>query len=232
MRLYQHILPLILLSICFVTCGRFGEASYVQERHSYKVVSNPPWSKLDRRLISILTLGHKSLYEDLVTIWAIQFLADPQLKQKTAIDELAPTLKSIANLHPRIEGFYLLSCFILAIDFKAPQYCEEISVAGLMTFPNSWRIPMTQGFVATLIENNDIKAAGFYQLAATRPNSPAYVSRLADRFAKRGFADGQDLNETADLFKEVPGGTKLIEILREKLQNTSTPPRTNQETEQ
>jgi hypothetical protein len=85
---------------------------------------------------------------------------------------------------------------------------------------------MTQGFIASIEEKDDIKAAAFYQLAASRQNSPPYVAKLATRLRERGYANGQDLNETIELMSEVPGGTRIIEILRERLQDRETPPRT------
>ena len=225
MALTRHIVYALLVASCLVTCRQSGALARKAEREEYRLVTNPPWSRLSAKMITVLTLGHKALYDDFITIWAVQFLGDPELKAKTSPQELSAALNTIAAHQPKIESFYLLGCFALAIDFKYPDGCEYISILGLKTFPQSWRIPMTQGFVSTLIEENDLKASAFYQLAASRPKSPPYVAKLAARLAQRGFADGQDLNETAQLFKEVPGGTKLISILREKLKNTPTPPR-------
>ena len=84
---------------------------------------------------------------------------------------------------------------------------------------------MTQGFIAFFEQKNDIKAAAYYQLAASRPNSPPYVARLANKLAKRGFANGQDLNETMDMLRDVPGGTKIIEVLRDRMRNIEPPQR-------
>jgi hypothetical protein len=84
---------------------------------------------------------------------------------------------------------------------------------------------MAQGFIASFKLQDDLKAAAFYQMAASRPNSPEYVGRLAKRLSERGYANGQDLNETIDMLSEVPGGTRIIEILRERMSNQVTPPR-------
>ena len=94
---------------------------------------------------------------------------------------------------------------------------------GLKALPQSWRIPMTQGFIAYFEQKDNIKAAAYYQLAASRPNSPPYVASLAAKLAKRGFANGQDLNETIDMLREVPGGTKIIEILRNRKRDIEPP---------
>ncbi len=221
----RHIIPCLILSLAAVTCARVGSASGRRERAAWKLVAAPPLATLSIDRIKILTMGHKGLYDDFAAIWAVQFLADPELKLKSNASEVYEAVIPIAKNLPKLESFYMLSCFVLALDFHEPSFCESISVQGLKAFPNSWRIPMTQGFVATLIENNDIKAAAFYQLAASRENSPAYVAKLASRLSQRGFADGQDLNETADMLKEVPGGTRIISVLRERLRDVTPPSR-------
>ncbi len=221
----RHIIPCLLLALSMITCVRVGSESGRKERKSWKLVSAPPLAKLSPNRIKILTLGHKGLYDDFATIWAIQFMADQELKAKANASEVFAALSLIAKNQPKIESFYMLGCFVLALDFNDPSYCEPLSIEGLKAFPMSWRIPMTQGFVATLTENNDMRAAAFYQIAASRKNSPPYVAKLASRLASRGFANGQDLNETAEMLKEVPGGTRIISILRERLIGVSPPPR-------
>jgi hypothetical protein len=152
-------------------------------------------------------------------------LADPKLKESTSADDLAKALFAIMKHQPKVEGLYIFSCFILGLDFQRPEYCEKISVEGLKVFPDSWRIPMTQGFIASFVMKDDLKAAAFYQLAASRPKSPEYVGKLAARLTARGFADGQDLNETIQLMTQVPGGTQITELLRQRLKNATPPDR-------
>jgi hypothetical protein len=223
----RHIIPCLILCLAAVTCVRVGSESGRRERASWKLVAAPPLATLSADRLRIVTLGHKGLYDDFATIWAIQFLADPDLKSKSTASEVYAALLPIANNRPRLESFYMMGCFVLALDFKEPGYCETLSIQGLKAFPTSWRIPMTQGFIATLIENNDLKAAAFYQLAASRENSPAYVAKLVTRLAQRGFADGQDLNETADMLKDVPGGTRMISVLRERISSIAPPARSS-----
>jgi hypothetical protein len=82
---------------------------------------------------------------------------------------------------------------------------------------------MTQGFMASFVAKDDLKAAAFYELAASRPKSPEYVGKLAKRLTARGYADGEDLTETVRLMSEVPGGSRIIEILQARLKNSVKP---------
>ena len=224
--LARHILPAALLTLTCATCIRVGASTGPSERAEYKLVTAPPFSNLDSKNLNLLTLGHRGLYDDFAMVWAIQFLGDTEVKQKATADELNAAITTIVKHKPKIEALYLISCYVLALEYNRPEFCEYISVEGLKAFPDSWRIPMTQGFVASFQEKDDMKAAAFYQLAASRPTSPPYVARVAARMQNRGYANGQDLNETIELLKEVPGGTRIIEVLRERLQNREPPPRT------
>lgn len=222
-------LPAFLLAITFYTCERVGSDLGKQERASYRLVSEPPLASLDPTVLDVMMLGHGGLYDDFALIWSVQILADPKLPDSTTADELSTTMQAIFKHRPKIEGLYLLACYVLGLDFKRADLCEKISIAGLQAFPDSWRIPMTQGFMASFILKDDLKAAAFYELAASRPKSPPYVGKLAKRLSNRGFADGQDLEETVQMMKNVPGGSRVIDALRQALQS-SPPPNTTEGT--
>lgn len=215
----------LILVLSMVTCVKTGEKLSRSELASWKLVSAPPMSTLNSKSIDILTLGHRGIYDDFATIWTIQFLGDKNLTRKATADEVFNAVSSFTKHQPKLEAIYLLSCFVLALDYNRPEYCEVINVDGLKAFPDSWRIPMVQGFVASFKLQDDIKAAAFYQIAASRPQSPPYVGKLAARLSQRGLANGQDLNETLDMLREVPGGTRIMEILRERMKDQTTPPR-------
>ena len=224
----HHIIPCLLFLTSLYTCQKVGTELSVKERAAYKLVNAPPLAELDPKTLDALMLGHSGLYDDFALIWANQFLADPKLKESTSAEDLSEALFAIMKHQPKIEGFYIFSCFVLGLDFQRPEYCEKISVEGLKAFPDSWRIPMTQGFIASFVMKDDLKAAAFYQLAASRPRSPEYVGKLAARLTARGFADGQDLNETIQLMTQIPGGTQITELLRQRLKDAVPPDRSGE----
>jgi hypothetical protein len=220
----KHIVPALLLSLNCFQCTRVGQTMSDIERKSWKLVSAPPMANVGTKQLNIMTLGHRGLYDDFATIWAVQFLADKNLKAAATADEVYAALHSITRHKPHLESLYMLSCFVLAMDYKRPELCEKISIEGLQAFPESWRIPMMQGFIASYELNDPLKAAGFYHIAASRPTSPPYVAHLAEKLTKKGFSSGEDLNETADMLKNVPGGTRILELMRERLQGDQSKP--------
>lgn len=220
----RQILGLILVLTIFGACIQIGTKSGQLERKAWKLVTVAPLSALHTNLINVITLGHRGLYDDFATIWTIQFLAESKLTQKTNSDEIYAAIDSVTRHHPRIEALYLLACFTLAEDFKRIDRCEKISADGMIALPNSFRIPMMQGLMATLDGQDHLKAAAYYHMAAKAPGSPKYLTSVANKLTEKGYLDGQDLNDSVNMFREIPGGSKIIELMRERLQNREPAP--------
>jgi len=191
----------------------FGRSYGPVERTTANKLTPAPLSTFSPQIVNLLTLGHRGLYEDLATIWVMQYLVDQDIKRMNSPERLYETILPVLQHQPKIESLYLLSCFVFSLEYNDPRRCELISVLGLKAFPESWRIPMTQGFVASFKLGDQAQAAVFYGLAATRPQSPAWVWSLARRLANTSGTSEVDLNEALDILKEVPGGTKLLQVV-------------------
>lgn len=179
----------------------------------YDVLAPAPLAGVDRRLIDILTLGHRGFYDDVVNIWTLQALADERLKTKTPA-EIQKAMLLAVDSHPRVESLYMLACFVLALDFSAPEACESISLVGLKALPDSWRVPVTQGFISHFKMGDPKKAAAYYQLAASRPGAPEYLQSLARKLAEKGQLSEAELKQTVDGLLDVPGGSKFGQFLK------------------
>ena len=60
---------------------------------SYRLVEPAPLSSIEPRILNIITLGFRGVYDDFLSIWTIQFLADARLKN-FATDEVFSAIKS------------------------------------------------------------------------------------------------------------------------------------------
>ncbi len=224
MSLWRQILTFMLVLTLFGACIKIGTRSGQLERKAWKLVTTAPLSSLDPSFLNIITLGHRGLYEDFATIWTIQFLAEPTLTNKTNSDEVYAAVDSVTRHHPRFESLYLLSCFTLANDFKRFDLCEKISSDGMIAIPDSYRIPMMMGVLALVDGQDKMKAASYFHLAASAPGSPSYLHSAAEKLAAKGYLDGQDLDESAKMLREIPGGLKIIELMRQQFQHSVQPP--------
>lgn len=210
----KHCIFGVLFMVSISTCVRLGQNRGPAERATWDKLAPPPWSTLSPRFIDIATLGHRGLYDDFVGIWILQLLADPNLASYASADGIKSNIRLSLRHAPKLESLYLFSCFTMALQFSDPEFCEEITRVGLTAFPESWRIPMTQGFISAFKLGDNAKAAVYYAVASTRPSSPPYVAKLAVRLANKDDTNPEDLNETLEVFKNIPGGTKLLELLR------------------
>ena len=114
-------------------------------KHTYELYATPPLAQVNPRYIDIFLLGHKAIYDDFISIWLLQTLMQKdQLKDHA---RLITQIRSVIQHHPKLETTYMLSCFVMLNELKHPEYCREINEAGLIAFPMSWRLLMTQAFV-------------------------------------------------------------------------------------
>lgn len=182
-----------------------------------ELLSLPPLVTMKTPVTNIMTLGHKGLYDDFISIWALQILASPDVR--SIPPELLQKKMLVITRHlPKLETIYLLMIFTIALDLNRPDLTLPIALDGLRAFPQSWRIPMTEGFVYSFILDQPVRAAAFYSLAASRENSPAYVSKLVDKLLSRGPIKEQDAQSSLDELTDMPGGQKFREILSRHLQ--------------
>jgi hypothetical protein len=131
----------------------------------------------------MVTLGHRGLYDDFINIWAIQFLFDERLKQEDP-EDIQKSLLAITRHKPKLESLYMAGCYTLYWEFNRPDLCEKITLDGLAAFPNSWRIPLSQGFVSAHALKDWDQAAIFYGMAASRESSPEWLKGVAQNIVR------------------------------------------------
>lgn len=200
--------------------GMFGQVSskvagYAAARK--KLIEKPLLADTDPRLMTILTLGHRGLYEDFLAIHALQYLVDPNLKRENS-DVARNAMMAAARQGPRVESFYMLGCFIMDAEFAKPEWCEALSHAGIKALPTSWRIPLTQGYFFSFKLNDPVQAANWYALAASRPGVPTYVGSLAAKLAANNSLTVEDLEQSVRGMFDIPEGSRIREMI-EKSKN-------------
>lgn len=183
-------------------------------KRDYTVLAPPPLVDVDTRALDVLTLGHRGLYDDLIYIWTLQSLVDKRLKDFPA-EQVQKALLRVTRHAPRVEAFYMMSCFILAFDFKRPELCERITLDGLRAVPAGWRIPMTQGFIYAFEMKDPKNAAMYYGLAATREGAPPYVNGYAVKLIETNQLSVDDLQTTLRGLIGDDGASRFGDYLRQ-----------------
>ncbi len=172
-------------------------------QRTYDIAASPPLSQINPVFIDLLTFGHKAIYDDFINLWLLQILMDT--RKPSDPEQLMQSVRSVIRHHPRLETVYMLSCFTMYLEYKRPEFCQEIILAGLQAFPDSWRLPMTQGYVHYFLLKEPAQAASFFMMAASRTQSPDYVKRVVQKLLKENELNADDLQRSM----EIMGGTQI-----------------------
>lgn len=189
---------LVLLSlftgIALVTEG-FQERS--SNPSSIKSTTKAAFIEVSPKIIPLITLGHKNIYDHFLSLWLLQALLDDA--KTTKVISMMSTIRSVIKHRPKSESLYTLSCIVMFQDYSSPEYCQEISLAGIEAFPNSWKIPMLQGYIHTFLTREPAQAASFFAIAASRSKSPKWVKRLAHKLLKRENISLRDIHQSLNI---------------------------------
>ncbi|MBC7661390.1 MAG: hypothetical protein H7249_16975 [Chitinophagaceae bacterium] len=180
--------------------------------NSYQLYAPPPMAQINPRTINIFLLGHKAIYDDFISIWLLQTLMQTGTPKNPEL--LMQQVRSVIQHHPKLETTYMLSCFTLWRELNHPEFCREISEAGLVAFPMSWRILMTQAFVEYALMNHPAQAATFFMMAAQRENAPPYVKKAAEKLLKTRVLTDEDIQQSMELISQSEGKTQFMGMLK------------------
>lgn len=175
-------------------------------------IKPPPLGTIKPSVLNIMTMGYRNIYEDFSHLWMIQTLMTPY--DINLREDMMQAIRLVIQHKPRIESFYMLSCFVMAQEFRAPQHCQEIIKIGLEAFPQSWRLPMTQGFIHAFLLKEPAQASAFFTIAASRENSPPYVAKVAEKLIHKEDLNIDDLTKSVELLMNTPYESRFREMLK------------------
>ncbi len=211
MNLAIKLLVLVVAACLFWVTAVHSHEAYKRPDHE---VQEPPLINLSARVISVLFLGFKQIYDDFLSIWAVHYLASPN-PSIYDLDALERMLHKIARSRQRRETTYIFSCFVLS-QLGRPQACPPILELGMEVLPNSWRIPLTLGFIYTEDLNDPRKAAIYYNVCSTREYSPSYIKGVARKLAQRGGTTLEALDHSVAEVLGISKESELYKILKRK----------------
>ena len=166
-----------------------------------------------------MTLGHKHVYDDFINLWLLQTLMDERLDTNTGA--MLSSIRAVIKHRPKLETLYLLSCIVLMERFDGVQYCQEITLAGLEVFPESWRLPIMQGYIHAVMLEEPAQGAAFFRMAASRPNKPAWVLSLAKRLASSENISQEDISKSLTIINGFPQAESFRKILEQRRRTPS-----------
>ena len=156
----------------------------------------PPLSSIPKPLINMLMLGHIRLYEHFVYLWLIKYL----IPDEGVPLEPAPILlrKSVnaLKLLPPSEPLYLLACYVQAFRYKQAEVCQEILIKGMAAIPESWKIPMTLGYIWAFLIGDQQTGGHYYAVAAEVKGAPTFLESLAKKLKSKEQIPSKDIQKS------------------------------------
>lgn len=224
----NRIFPLILPCIGLLIFGS-GLLLTLSERvqklkSTYELYATPPLSGVQPQFLNILLLGHKAIYEDFISVWLLQTIMQEGTKKE--LEPFLEQVRSVIRHEPKLETTYMLACFVLLNELKAPEYCQEVNEAGLRAFPKAWRLLMTQAFVEYSALNHPAQAAGYFMLAAQNEKAPPYVKRAARKLLETKTLTDEDIQASMNILSEKDGNAQFKQLL-ETIQKNKEDRKTN-----
>jgi hypothetical protein len=213
-RTAHKVIVVAWLAALATALGAVSERTAAFATSERALVTAPPLATLDRRLVDVVTLGYRHLYDDFATVWLLQFLADEKLKTRPP-EEVQRAVRVVTRLGPQIESLYLFACVTLSRDLRRPDLCDGITRDGVRALPAAWRLPAMQGYVCAFLLKDDACAATWYTLAGSRPQAPKYIARFGEKLTRKEHLEQGELDQT---IQEILGqglGARLDDLRRE-----------------
>jgi hypothetical protein len=211
MHIKEIVISLIIFCGCLSQLIRSMDARLISIERDKKVYQAPPLSTLPRPIVNIATLGYKAVYDDFINLWLLQILTEKNKPQNP--EELLNVINTVTSHKPPIETLYMLSCFVMMQEFNRPETCKRIILDGLSAIPNSWRLPMTQGYVQAFITKEPAQAASFFQMAASREQSPEWVKKVAIKLVRENKLAADDISKSLEIIEAYPEAKELLKFL-------------------
>ena len=211
MSLVPKLLVLVVAAVFFVAVA---QRSHELVARSEFEIREPPLVNLSPRTVSLLFLGFKNIYDDLLAIWAVHYLASDE-PEKYDQDKFDLFLQKISRMRHSIESIYMFSCFVLTM-VERPLSCVPILQTGMEVMPHSWRLPLTMGFVYSFELDEPAKAAIYYNVCSERENAPEYIKGTASKLAKKGNTTLEELDRSMAEILGISEDSEFYKILKKK----------------
>jgi hypothetical protein len=175
-------------------------------------VPRPFLARINPKLLPVFTLGQRRLYDDYLLIWLTQNLNEEKIDLAQAQQKLQIAM-SVVQLRPHFQSAYLMSCFLLAFEYRHPEFCEAVITPGMKEFPDDWLLPAILGYMFAYPLKNTLKGSAYYARSALRKGAPAYIGSLAKRLATQAAATEQDLESREELHRIINSSPDVRQIL-------------------
>ncbi len=199
--MYRLSFKFIVIKLILISLGAgimFSSSQFFKNDQSTDLLSEYPFfSRLPKKAVDVLTLGNGRVYNIYLYLYTLQIFASEKVKNVDPV-RFANWSKEVLKQLPEIEGTYALACYTLVIDLERGDLCEDITKLGMKAMPDSWMIPVIQGWVH-LFKRLELKeAAYYYGIASEIRGSPAYLKSLVKKIKSGKILENSEVKKLHD----------------------------------
>ena len=149
-----------------------------------------------KKTLKLISLGFENIIADFYYIWMIQFYSSSGIGER--IEYLPTILETIGELDPKFSEPFTIGGMIAALQAGRLDIALKALEIGLRYEPYEWTMAMDAGYYLRKRKKYK-KAFYYYEIAAHREDSPAFLKRVwADIAWKSG-----DLSFSYELWKNI-----------------------------
>ena len=212
-----QIISFLMLFGSFFVLKNTSQDRLEEVRRAKENFALPPLVNYSDPAIAIATLGQKEIYDDFISIWLnIELQNDHTRSDIAGLDHL---IISILSKKPKLQTSYFLSCITIGFELGAYDRCFDYLNLGKEVFPNEWKIPFMQGYIALILLSSPKAAVKYLAQAEKHKKAPPYVQKLRVRIEEKlkysvGWVDSnsKDFPFMEDILQTDPFFKRLFEI--------------------
>jgi len=129
------------------------------------------------KTLKVLSFGLPHLTADLLYVWAIQFYATTQYRNR--YDFLEPIFQRITDLSPQYLEAYLIGATIMVYEAQDVPMALRFLEKGSRQLPGEWRLDNDAGYYCFHMLKDFPRAEAYYLRASRNPGAPTFLRRLA-----------------------------------------------------
>ncbi|MDN5940308.1 MAG: hypothetical protein L0H94_00375 [Nitrospira sp.] len=134
----------------------------------------------DGNVLKVASLGYREVVADFLWLQAIQAMGEKRVS-KEAGQWIYRALDVVTTLDPKFVRAYEVGAHALCTLVVMPEESNKLLEKGIRHNPKEWRLPFLLGFNHYFEFGDNQKAAEAMAVAASLPETPEIVARLAAR---------------------------------------------------
>lgn len=203
----NFLIKLIIISLSFFLIG-FSQNEITQLSTQQNIDSQESESLYlpNGSGLEFISLGYKNVLSDLLWFKTINYFGK-HYRSDQNYKWLAHMCQLVTKLNPNAKHVYEFGASMLAWEAKLTNQSIELLNLAIKDDPTYWRYYFLRGFNYTFFLNQNDLAIKDFKFAATLPQAPAMLARMAAKL---------ELNRSGDI-------STTIEFLKNMLDNTEDP---------